>query len=86
MKKGNQMANVEYYAKIEFTNREIQMLNDSIDVKRAALKRASNTEKDVDIKQLRVKAEQELATLQAKINTPSLWEKQNETNVSQQKK
>lgn len=72
--------------KIELTSKEQQMLNDSIDVKRAALKRASNTEKDVDIKQLRVKAEQELAALQAKLNTPTLWEKDNhEKEISKQK-
>lgn len=67
---------------INFTQEEINKLSDAIDVKRAALKRASNTEKDVDIKQLRVKAEQEMAALQNKLHTKELI---NETPISKQK-
>lgn len=69
--------------KIEFNAKEIQMLNDAIEVKRAALKRASNTEKDVDIKQLRVAAEQQFHGLQAKINTQEIFK--DETPISKQK-
>jgi len=60
---------------------EIKMLNGAIDVKRAALKRAANTESDEDIKALRLKQDAEYGNLQNKLNTKGLFD---ETNVSQQ--
>lgn len=56
------------------TQKEVKQLNEAIEVKRAALKRAANTEKDADIREMRVKAEQEYANLQAKINTKGLFD------------
>lgn len=61
---------------------EIKMMNDAIDVKRAALKRAANTEKDTDIKQIREKQETQYANLQMKINTKGLFD---ETTIGKQK-
>lgn len=61
---------------------EIKMMNDAIDVKRAALKRAANTEQDPEIKGLREKQEMQYANLQMKINTKGLFD---ETTNGKQK-
>lgn len=55
---------------------EIKMMNDAIDVKVAALKRAANTEKDETIREIRNKQVNAYANLQMKINTKGLFDEQ----------
>lgn len=64
--------------------KEIKMhLNEAIEVKKAALRRAANTEKDPQVKALRTKNLQEMDYVQNLINNQKDFF--NETTISKQK-
>ena len=62
--------------------KEIKMLNEALNIKIAAIKRAANTEKSEAVKSIREEEGHEYSALQMKINSKGLFD---EPQISKQK-